>query len=97
MIPIGNVSVKGNVCEGQGVAIECRQAISHMRKEDRIGVRVPIDLKKALIQIARNEDRSLAQVCEIFLKEGVLAYKEDGAKYFHRLLARQKEKCHERG
>ena len=62
-----------------------------MRKEDRIGVRVPIDLKKALIQIATNEDRSLAQVCEIFLKEGVLSYKEDEAKYFHRLLLRQKK------
>ena len=91
MVSNRNVIVKGNVCEGQEVAIECRQAISHMRKEDRIGVRVPIDLKKALIQIARNEDRSLAQVCEIFLKEGVLAYKEDGAKYFHRLLSRQKK------
>jgi len=64
---------------------------SDMRKEDRIGVRVPLDLKKALIQIARNEDRSLAQVCEIFLKDGVLSYKEEGAKYFHRLLSRQKK------
>ena len=62
-----------------------------MRKEDRIGVRVALDLKKALIQIARNEDRSLAQVCEIFLKDGVLSYKEEGAKYFHRLLSRQKK------
>lgn len=47
-------------------------------------------LKKALIQIAKNEDRSLAQVCEIFLRDGALSYKEDGAKFFQRLLARHK-------
>ncbi|PYU34254.1 MAG: hypothetical protein DMG31_06615 [Acidobacteria bacterium] len=41
-----------------------------MTKDDRIGVRVPAELKKALIQIAKKEGRSLAQVCEILLKEG---------------------------
>ena len=61
-----------------------------MKKEDRIGVRVSVELKKALIQIAKNEDRSLAQVCEIFLRDGVLSYKEDGAKFFQRLRARHK-------
>jgi len=61
-----------------------------MKKEDRIGVRVSVELKKALIQIARNEDRSLAQVCEIFLRDGAMCYKEDGAKFFQRLLARHK-------
>lgn len=62
-----------------------------MKKEDRIGVRVSAELKKALIQIARNEDRSLAQVCEIFLRDGALSYKEDGAKFFQRLLARHRK------
>jgi hypothetical protein len=61
-----------------------------MKKEDRIGVRVSVELKKALMQIAKNEDRSLAQVCEIFLRDGVFSYKEDGAKFFQRLLARHK-------
>jgi hypothetical protein len=61
-----------------------------MKKEDRIGVRVSAELKKALIQIARNEDRSLAQICEIFLRDGVLSYKEDGTKFFQRLRARHK-------
>ena len=61
-----------------------------MRKEDRIGIRVPAELKKALIQIAKTEDRSLAQICELFLKDGVLSYKEDGAKFFQRLRARHK-------
>ncbi len=62
-----------------------------MKKEDRIGVRVSVELKKALLQIAKSEDRSLAQVCEIFLRDGALSYnKEDGAKVFQRLLARHK-------
>lgn len=60
------------------------------KKEDRIGVRVSVELKKALIQIAQKEDRSLAQVCEIFLRDGALSYKEAGAKFFQRLLSRLK-------
>ena len=63
-----------------------------MKKEDRIGVRISVDLKKSLAQIAKNEDRSLAQVCEIFLRDGVLSYKEEGAKFFQRLLS-----CHKKG
>jgi hypothetical protein len=60
-----------------------------MTKDDRIGVRVPADLKKALIQIAKKEGRSLAQVCEILLKEGASIYKEEGSRYLQRLLSRQ--------
>ena len=60
-----------------------------MTKDDRIGVRVPADLKKALIQIAKKEGRSLAQVCEILLREGASIYKDEGSKYLQRLLSRQ--------
>ena len=59
-----------------------------MVKDERIGVRVPAELKKALIQIARKEGRSLAQVCEILLKEGASVYKEEGPKYLQRILSR---------
>jgi hypothetical protein len=62
-----------------------------MTKEDRIGVRVPAELKRALIQVAKDEGRSLAQVCEIFLRGGLLLYKDQGSKYLHRLLSRQKK------
>jgi len=62
-----------------------------MRKEDRIGFRVPAELKRTLIQIAKNEGRSLAQVCEIFLRGGVSLYKQEGSKYLHRLLSRAKK------
>ena len=61
-----------------------------MKKEDRIGVRVSVELKKTLIQIAKTEDRSLAQVCEMFLRDGVLSYKQSGARFFQRLLSRHK-------
>ena len=60
-----------------------------MRKGDRIGVRVPIELKRALVQIAKKEGRSLAQVCELFLTGGVVLYTGEGPKYLQRLLARQ--------
>jgi hypothetical protein len=62
-----------------------------MRKEDRIGFRVPSELKKTLLQIAKTEGRSLAQVCEILLRGGVWSYKEEGSKYIQRLLSRQKK------
>ena len=66
-----------------------------MNKEDRIGVRVSAELKRTLIQIAKNEGRSLAQVCEIFLKGGVWSYKEEGPKYIQRIISRQKKESSE--
>jgi len=66
-----------------------------MRKAEQIGLRVPAGLKKALILIAKTEDRSLAQVCEIFLRGGALSYKEEGPKFFQRLLTRQRDKAEE--
>jgi len=66
-----------------------------MKKEDRIGIRVSVDLKKSLTQIAKIEDRSLAQICEIFLRDCALSYKEDGTKYFMRVLARHRRELEE--
>lgn len=58
-----------------------------MKKDVTIGVRVPAELKKALLLIARKEGRSLAQVCELFFKGGIAAYRREGAKYLQRLLS----------
>jgi hypothetical protein len=66
-----------------------------MTKEDRIGLRVPTELKRALIQIASDEGRSLAQLCEILLRGGVWSYKDEGSKYLRRLLSRQKKESPE--
>jgi hypothetical protein len=58
-----------------------------MKKDETIGLRVPAELKKTLLHIARREGRSLAQICEIFLKGGIAAYKREGAKYVQRSLS----------
>jgi hypothetical protein len=44
------------------------------------------------LQIARKEGRSVAQICELFLRGGISEYEKDGAAYVHRLLARSKER-----
>jgi len=62
-----------------------------MTKDERIGIRVTAELKKALLQIATKEGRSLAQLCEILLRGAAASYKEEGHAYLHRLLSRQKK------
>ena len=61
-------------------------------KDERIGFRVSGEIKAALLQIAKKEGRSLAQVCEILLRGGISEYEKDGPNYLHRLLTRAKEK-----
>ena len=62
-----------------------------MAKDETIGIRVTAELKRALIQIAKKEGRSLAQLCELFLTGAALAYQEEGPKYLQRLLSRKKK------
>jgi hypothetical protein len=62
-----------------------------MTKDEWIGMRVPAELKRALIQIAKKEERSLAQLCEILLRSAVASYKEDGPAYLQRLISRLKK------
>jgi hypothetical protein len=61
-------------------------------KDERIGFRVSSEIKVALLQIAKKEGRSLAQVCELLLKGGIHEYEREGSRYLHRSLERQKEK-----
>jgi hypothetical protein len=61
-------------------------------KDERIGFRVSGEVKAALLQIARKEGRSLAQICELFLRGGINEYEKEGVSYLHRLLVRPKEK-----
>jgi hypothetical protein len=49
------------------------------------------DLKRDLEAIAAREGRSVAQICEAFLKAGSDAYRRMGPKYFQRFLSRRKE------
>jgi hypothetical protein len=66
-----------------------------MTKDETIGIRVPAELKRALIQIAKREGRSLAQLCEILLRGAAASYKEEGPAYLLRLLSRQKKESSE--
>ena len=55
-------------------------------KDERIGFRVSSELKSALTQIAKKEGRSLAQICELFLKGSIRSYNRQGSKYVRLLL-----------
>jgi len=59
-------------------------------KNDHIGFRLPVALKRELHEIAKREGRTLSQICEIFLYGGLDIYKKEGSKYLQRLLSRQK-------
>jgi hypothetical protein len=55
-------------------------------KDERIGLRVPSEVKSALAQIAKKEGRSLAQISELFLKAGIREYAKEGPDYLRPLL-----------
>lgn len=59
-------------------------------KKGFLAFRVPPDLKNEIQEIAESEARSISQVCELLLSEGVQAYKKDGPKFIQRLVAKQK-------
>jgi hypothetical protein len=61
-------------------------------KDERIGFRVSSEIKVALVQIAKKEGRSLAQVCELLLKGGIREYEREGSRYLQRFVERSKEK-----
>jgi hypothetical protein len=60
-----------------------------MRKDNRLSFRVGSDLKKALESIAATEGRSVAQICEVFLKAGSEIYKKEGSRLLQRFLAQR--------
>jgi len=47
-------------------------------------------LKDEIQEIAASEARSISQICELLLAEGVEVYKKEGAKFMQRLIAKQK-------
>jgi len=63
-----------------------------MRKDTRLTFRVSSDLKKTLETIAAREGRSVAQVCETFLKAGAKSYTTKGSQFLQRMISGQKRK-----
>jgi hypothetical protein len=57
-----------------------------MRKDSPLAFRIQADLKKRLSRLARQEARSLSQICEMLLKIGVDEYDKEGHKYLQRVL-----------
>jgi len=55
-----------------------------------LAFRIPPELKNEIQKIADSEARSISQVCELLLAEGVEAYKKDGPRFMQRLVAKQK-------
>lgn len=59
-------------------------------KKEFVAFRVPPSLKSEIEKIAGAEARSISQVCELLLSEGVDTYNKEGAKFMQRLVAKQK-------
>jgi hypothetical protein len=78
------------ICEVWMKVLESPQLMT--AKDERIGFRVSSEIKVALLQIAKKEGRSLAQVCELLLRGGIHEYERDGSRYLHRFVERPKEK-----
>jgi hypothetical protein len=66
-----------------------------MRKDTRLTFRVHSILKKNLEAIAAREGRSVAQICDVFLKVGSEIYMKRGPKFLQRFLSRQKNETAE--
>ena len=59
-------------------------------KTEFLALRVAPELKRELQRMANDEQRALSQICEMLLHEGIEAYKKEGPKFMHRLVAKQK-------
>ena len=82
--------VEKTVCDVWMEVLESPQLMT--AKDERIGFRVSSEIKIALLQIAKKEGRSLAQVCELLLRGGIHEYEREGPRYLHRFVLRPKEK-----
>jgi hypothetical protein len=62
-----------------------------MKKDTQFTLRIPSELKSNLEEIASSEGRSVAQICEAFLRTGIETYRKRGSTFFQRFLSRQKK------
>jgi hypothetical protein len=58
-----------------------------MKKDSQLTFRIRSELKKEIETIAAREGRSVANVCEAFLKAGSENYKKKGSGFLQRFLA----------
>jgi hypothetical protein len=74
------------------LAIHTHSYISVVAKTEFVAFRAAPELKRELERISNDEQRALSQVCEMFLYEGVDAYKKEGPKFIQRLVTKQKSR-----
>ena len=72
-----------------------RRYISGVARTGFLVFRVDPALRRDIQRIADEEQRTITQVCEMLLNEGVEAYKKEGAKFMQRLIAKQKARVKE--
>lgn len=75
-------TVKRIVGRARSFSYNCVQ----MRKDAPLAFRIQVDLKKRLLKLAKQEARSLSQICELLLKIGVDEYEKEGHKYLQKIL-----------
>ena len=63
-----------------------------MKKDAQFTFRMPSDLRIELQNIAAHEGRSIAQVCEAFLRAGAAAYSKSGGEFLQRFVTRSSKK-----
>jgi len=84
----------GTIQENYGCSVVSVEAIVFVvtTKKGFLAFRVSPDLKNEIQAIADSEARSISQICELLLAEGVQAYKKEGPKFMQRLVAKQKSR-----
>ena len=73
-----------------GVQLQAKHRISVVARTGFLVFRVDPALRRDVQRIADEEQRTITQVCEMLLYEGVDAYKKEGPKFMQRLVAKQK-------
>jgi hypothetical protein len=56
-----------------------------MTKDAPLAFRIEAELKQNLLKLAKQETRSLSQICEMLLRIGVNEYKKEGHKYLQKI------------
>ena len=70
--------------------IPVRSYIAEVARTGVLVFRVAPELRRDIQRIAEEEQRTLTQICEMLLYEGVESYKREGSKFMQKLIAKQK-------
>ena len=62
--------------------------VALMKIDAQLTLRIPTSLRRELQDIANHERRSLAQICEAFMRAGSEGYKKQGGKFLQRFLTK---------